>query len=287
MRIGCHKVSAVLVAVTGAILLSGCRKSLHDAVQYSDLKSIRKLIRKGANVNARDEEGRTPLYIAAAVGRVDVAELLIANDAEIDAPCSKSGWTPLHRACTSRRGAAVVELLVLKGADIGALDHTKGTPLHAAAIGGNPETVRFLVEKDANVNARDQNGRTPLYWAVEYQGYRYKEIVQTLLSLGAKVLMEHKTGSSPLGVAVLQNDLEVAHVLAAAIDKGWRNEYGEAVLHWAVRQRKLELVKLLVEHGADLNAKDAQGYTPLDVAINYVREKDITDFLRSKGAKGG
>jgi ankyrin repeat protein len=270
--------------MTAAIFLSGCRKSIHDAVEYNDLETVKRLIGKGADVNAPDEDGMTPLHIAAVVGRKDVAELLIENGADIHARRAMSGWTPLHTAGSSRTGAPVAELLVLRGADIGALAHSGATPLHSAAIGGNVPVVRLLAAKGADLNARDQRGNTPLYWAVEYQGYRYKEIVDTFLGLGAKVL--GNTGSSPLEVAVRRNDMRTAHVLAGAVDKGWRSDHGDAPLHWAVRSRHLKLVRVLVEHGAELNARDGQGYTPLDVAVKYAKEKDIIEFLKSKGAEG-
>ncbi|MHC4501292.1 MAG: ankyrin repeat domain-containing protein [Planctomycetota bacterium] len=200
-----RKTISSLAVVALMVALAGCRKSLHEAVQYNDLETVKHLIRKGVNVNAQNEDGETPLHIAAILGRTKAGELLIDNGADIHAR-TNAGRTPLHTACSSGE-VAVAKLLVEKGADISALDQIKGTPLHTAGHGCNPQIVKLLVEKGADVNARDRYGHTPLYWAVSYGGYGHREIVQTLLSLGASVLMEKKTGSSPLGLASLEADL--------------------------------------------------------------------------------
>jgi len=93
----------------------GCRESLHKAVKSGNIKTVMKLVQSGADVNARDADGDTPLQIAARIGLVDIAGLLISHGANIDAR-SNHGYTALHDACATGRGAGkVVELLFPRG----------------------------------------------------------------------------------------------------------------------------------------------------------------------------
>ena len=94
-------------------------------------ETIESLISSGANVNAKNNLGRTALHLAAILGKCESAELLIGG-----------------------------------GADVNAKDKCAGrTALHYAASQGHQEIVELLISSDAEVNSRDLSSRTPLYWA--------------------------------------------------------------------------------------------------------------------------
>ena len=113
-----------------------------------------------ADINARDDHGRTALNLAAAHGDIDQVKLLLDKGANVNAKDS-DGATPLHAA--ARKGhLAIAELLVARGADVNAASNNGATPLHLAGAYGNMGLADWLAGKVADVNARDNVGRTPL-----------------------------------------------------------------------------------------------------------------------------
>jgi len=138
---------------------------LHQAAAKGDLKKVRKLVEEGADVNARDNIGYTPLHYAASYGHLDVARLLLEEGADVNAR-DNAGWTPLHWAAAYGH-VDVARLLVERGADVNARDNIGYTPLHYAASYGHLDVARLLIESGADINARDDRGRTPLDLAKE------------------------------------------------------------------------------------------------------------------------
>lgn len=266
----------------------GCRKSLHEAIQSSDLATLKRLLSNGANVNAVDGEGNTPLHVAATIGRRDAAELLIGAGASLEAK-DNYGFTPLHVAArNSYWGTGVAQFLISKGANIGATTPLrKLTILHFAAEGGDPNLIELLVQKGADINAVDKHHHTPLLWAVAWGQHDQSKSVEALLRAGADVLIESELGLNPLDEAILADNKTIAKLLIGALGPNARDESGQTILHRAIRLHNLKIVDFLVLNGANVNAQDSQGNTPLYVAINYIRDKAIIALLLSNGARTG
>jgi ankyrin repeat protein len=124
-----------------------------------DLAKIKVLIEEGADVNATDALGRTPLHMAAFFARPKTAALLITNGANVNTK-DRVGLTPLHSAVLAG-SPKVIELLLNKKADIKAASETGLTPLHLAAATGNLQVVTLLVQRGADPQSKDGEGNTP------------------------------------------------------------------------------------------------------------------------------
>ena len=110
----------LIITTIAAVLLAGCGSSvdIHKAAAKGNTEAVKQHLAAGADVNAKNDNGATPLHGAAFTGRMEVVELLIANGANVNAK-DKDGGTPLlHAALSGHR--EIVELLISKGADVNA-----------------------------------------------------------------------------------------------------------------------------------------------------------------------
>jgi len=182
--------------------------SLNEAVRLNDIVLVKALIDGGADVNAEDELGETPLHDAAVRGYGAISMLLIEQGADVNAR-DMHGLSPVHAAAW-RGNLDMVALLITHGADINARDHDGVTPLHAAALAGRQDTVALLIEKGAEVNAKNKIGLTPLH-AAALSGDRATAAL--LVDKGADVNARSKDGLTPLQLASQKNYTEVVELL--------------------------------------------------------------------------
>jgi ankyrin repeat protein len=233
----------------------GAWTPLHQAASSANLPAAQALLDKGAAVNAKNDTGRTPLHLAAGGQRAHsaaVVELLIARKADVNAK-DDDGRTPLHLV----RDRAMADLLLAKGADLKAADARGGTPLHSAALYGHADVATALLAKGADVQAADRSGALPLHLAAR-GGYRV--VVELLLLKGANLKLEDGSLWTPL------------HCAAGGT-------FGSEASH-------LDTVRLLLDKGADPNAKTNLKRTPLDLARKNGFKK-VMELLEQRGGKVG
>jgi cytohesin len=154
---------------------------LHDACQLGPVEIVELLCDVGhANIEARNDEGFTPLQVAAFHGSADIICALLERKADASS-LGNDNITALHRAAFNNHPEAA-QALIRGGADCNFRGQRGITPLHAAAEEGDPSIVSMLLDAGADVNARRDDGVTPLGIAV----YRGDEaIVRMLLQRGA------------------------------------------------------------------------------------------------------
>ena len=161
---------------------------LNIAAEKGNLENVKELLNSKVDVDSLAQStGETPLHHAAGKGHNVIAELLIANGANVNV-LGEGGWTPLCFA--AKKGyKEIAELLIDKGADVNTKDDTGRTPLHWVAFARKNEIVELLIANDADVNAKDNEGKTPLYFA---ELTRHKAIADLLRKHGGKTGEELK-----------------------------------------------------------------------------------------------
>ena len=160
-------------------------ESIEVAAELGNIEAVKQHLDDGTEVNAKDENGLTPLHFAKTK---EIADLLISKGADVNAKEAKNRITPLHWAAWRGR-KEIAELLIAKGADLNTKNKDGGTPLHNAAWKGHVEIAKLLIVKNADVNAKDVEGQTPLDWAEEE---KHKEIADLLRKHGGKTGEELK-----------------------------------------------------------------------------------------------
>ncbi|MEX2118088.1 MAG: ankyrin repeat domain-containing protein [Pirellulales bacterium] len=242
------------------------RTALHWAADRDDQEMVQLLIAKKADVNRPDAALQRPLHLVTSAA---VATLLIEAGAVVDAK-DQSGRRPLHAA----RSAEIAGLLIEHGAAIDAKAGTsEKTPLHFAAEADRLDVATLLIEKGANVHARDSSQRTPLHDACRNGNLG---LAAMLIDRGADIGAMDGEGATPLWVAVggdtLGNPVEKEHarIVRLLVEHGASldatSESGETLLHLAARHGRVEVARFLIESGLDVNAATQSGLTPLHYA---------------------
>ena len=218
---------------------------IHEAAKKGDIEAIKQHLAAGANVNAEVRYKGTPLHIVAYAGDIKIAKLLISNGADINS--ESSGSTPLHRA----------------------------------ACGGKVRMINLLIARGADVNKKEvYGGMTPLDSAIFTS---QKNAIEILLLHGGK-----SGADDSIHLAAQLGDCEaIKKHLKEGVDVNAKNkEYSDgtalhAVAEYANRYNHIEIVSILLAAGANINAQNLQGLTPLDCSIN----PKISDLFRKHGGK--
>jgi len=183
---------------------------LINSVKSANVGKIRQLLSKGADVNARDKSGKTPLYWACYLGHKDAAGLLLDEKAHANVR-DRTGSTALIEA--SREGRVDLVKLLLDKREVFKADY-RGTlaDVLAAAKGKRAELVQPLRGKVIEIDAADNRGNTALMWAAT-RGH--PNVVTLLLSKGADPGIKNTSGLSALDMAEKKNRLEVIEALTS------------------------------------------------------------------------
>lgn len=205
---------------------------LFEAVRSENKDVVAQLLKNTVRVDARGLNAETPLFIAAQLGNVGIIKLLIDHGANIEARKGANFKTPLYEA-TSEGHMKAVKLLLQEGANIECICEGGATPLLEASRRGHEAVVEFLLEKGANTEVSTETGRTSLDWAVE-EGH----------------------------IAVIRTFLEHRFDVEAP------NSKNMTLLHEAAtREGRAEIIRVLTQYGADLEARDMNQNTPLIHAV--------------------
>ena len=275
------------------------------SAEEQSLVVARVLLDAGALIDAADSNGWQALHFAAYDGSLELVQYLLDRGADVNA-ATLEGDTALYISAHDD-SLELPRLLLDRGADVNAATAGGCTALHVAAYYGRLELARLLLDRGANINAAaawepadydDDHfaSSQPLHLAVHWGR---TPVVELLLSRGADVrataAWDRHNEMTPLHLAVREASKKAAGpmlVLARALlDAGAPvdaiNGDGLAALHVAVERGCLELARLLLDCGADVNQKSVydpfSSWQPLHVAA-YYHHTAIVELLLSRGA---
>lgn len=241
------------------------------AAHWDDMDTADLLIRAGANVNAANSYGVTPLSLACTNQNVAMVEKLLNSGAS---PNGVPGATPVLMTAARTGNVDTVKLLLTHGAEVNAKETERGqTALMWAVAEKHPEVVRLLIDHGADANTRSTSGFTALLFSAQ-QGDL--DSARTLLEAGANVNDASPQDGSPLVVATHSGHEALAlFLLAKGAEPNAKDAFGVTAMHYALlkglarvsgvrpisgagylyRPNMPELVKVLLEHGANPNVR--------------------------------
>jgi ankyrin repeat protein len=297
-------------------------EELIDATRDNNLLEVERLLSVGADIEARDDYGFTPLHEACDRGHVQVVQALREHGADIEAK-DTHGTRPLHCACWNGHLAVVNELLspndsngattsILgkrkrQGANIELKNSDGETPLHLASEGDHLPVVKALVSGGANILAVSNEGLLPIHFALSegnsaVSKYLLQHIYATTRRLPLHKLLEDLTwigdpnstsiGVPPLHAALDENVLgtdDVVEILEYLVGKtpellSSRDRDGSLPLHVACRRgASFAIVQSLVNsYKASVKSVTPQGDLPLFLACEMPKTSLDTIFLLMK-----
>lgn len=263
-----------LILITGLLflLLNPVRASeeLFKAVQNNDAETVIKLIEESPDlVNSKDDNDFTPLHWAVKFDSLEAGKALIDGGADVNIKSEYNGVAPIHRVMSLE----MAMMLVDGGADVNITDDMLYTPLHFASQDGFKDIVMYLLEKNASIDNKTETGYSPLHLAAQNN---HKEIAEYLIEKGADI------SDMPLQYAAFTGNLEkIRELLDDGMDINNKdNIFGITPLHWACSK---EMAQFLIENGADINATDTNGETPLHMASGN-GQIEVVSLLIENGA---
>lgn len=242
------------------------------AAQSGDLGEVLALLRQGASPDVPDRHGFTALARAAQFDHLGLVRILLAAGADPNAPC-KWGLTPLMIA----KIADVAEALLATGAEVNATTQFNRsgmepaqTALMKAAQGGRVAIVELLLARGADIEMRDSEGRSALIHAA---ASGHAEVARVLVEAGAKVgLVE---------AALLGDGTTVKAFLSGGTDL--QGDLTGSALWWAARSGQTEAVRLLLDAGANVDARVGRSVTAL-VQAALMGRTEVVGLLIAHGA---
>jgi len=246
----------------GAAAQSGLDARLSSAAAQGDAIAVRALLGQGANANAVDNGGLTPLHHAAKAGHAATLQALLQAGAKVDAR-DPNGFTSLAIAA-SLGHAAAVQTLLRAGGDANASTRSGATPLMFAALGGHSAAIAALLAGKADANAQTPAGITALMMAANAG---HSQAVGQLVHAGAALNARDTSGRTALMLAAVKGHSDtIRTLLSAGADLNIANRWGDTALTWAANEGRTEVVQTLLAAKAEVTARNEQGATALLLA---------------------
>ena len=251
---------------------------LHTAAKYDATDAIRYLVSAGSSLNAANKNGDIPLQSAVLNGAFKATQMLLAAGSPVNNQ-NYSGETALHQA-SKNNSAMIIQLLTAQGAQTEIQDSRGFTPLITAAANDRYDAASELIKAKAVIDTRDYLGSTPLYHAVSGE---YAALIRLFLVNDADIHALNAQELSPFKLSLSKNpQITPEFYTDKLINKP--DSSGDCVLHILVKSGQgQEALTQALKHGANLNARNSKGDTPLMLALKK-GDLNAAEVLIQKGS---
>ncbi|TYZ61590.1 hypothetical protein PybrP1_003466 [[Pythium] brassicae (nom. inval.)] len=251
-------------------------RPLHVACSKEHVAVVALLLSRGASVDAVMQDGITALHFVALQCSVELARVLLDAGAGLQTGAGETRMTPLHLAAV-RGDLAMCQFLVSRGAQAQAETIAKITPFYTAAERGHLEVAKYLASADTEWKAR----KSPVH-VVAANGFT--DVLAFLLAEGVDVEAGDEFGLTALCVAAVRDQVDIVKMLLAAganVNAKTAESDAYSCLHYCAELNREEVMKLLIASGADIRATTGAGHTPLHVAAIHGHVAIISLLIES------
>jgi len=254
--------------------------SLHSAAKAGDVDGIKSLLALEIFIDSRDDDkGETPLMVAAANDKLQAVKYLLEHGADPSLQAN-NGWNVLHFA-SQGGNPEIIELILSHVPSIDSITKEGVTPLMVAASNDKLQAVKCLLEHGADPSLQDNNGWNVLHFASPGGN---PEIIELILSHVPSIDSITKKGSTPLMLAVYNAKLQaVKYLLEHGADPSLQDITGWNVLHYASQGGNPEIIELMLSHVPSIDSIIKEGVTPLMVAASNDKLQAVK-YLLEHGA---
>uniref|UniRef100_UPI003F4B5C7A ankyrin repeat domain-containing protein n=1 Tax=Brachyspira catarrhinii TaxID=2528966 RepID=UPI003F4B5C7A len=240
--------------------------ALMEAVRTDNIEMAKLLIEHDSDINIKNKDGKNMIMIACEKGNEEMFNLLIENNADIN---EKSSWGASALIYASEKGNInIMQYLIDNGIDVnGKADDNGDTPLLWAVTGQNPyEASKLLIENGADVNATNNSGVAP---ATILAG-SVPKVVKLLKDNGADLDTKFADDDPPIAIAASVGNLEIVKALVenGADVNYYPNDMNYTAIYHAIDQGCYEVAEYLFKNGVDLNIE----LKPSDVYGGAIKE---------------
>ncbi|EFN62635.1 Transient receptor potential channel pyrexia [Camponotus floridanus] len=270
---------AANITIRGQLLAKWPNTCLLISSWLGHVEIVKALLEKGVPVSTRDNDGRTPLHLAACTMSTKIVKELLKHGADPRKWDFEKKYTPLH--CAAAAGCvATVTCLIKSGANVNA----GRSPLYYAVLNNAVNCVEALLQAGASPNNPQFYGRMPLHVAAILGNVH---CIRLLLDHRADVTMEtENTKSTPLHLAAENGNAKCTRLLLKAGSKTeTKNSSGQTAMHLATVAQSVKTIDMLISADAKVNAEDNEGRTPLHAAVSSARNSSAVVKILIKVCK--
>ncbi|CAF1429668.1 unnamed protein product [Adineta ricciae] len=233
-------------------------RPLHSSVLGGNIEAVEICLEKGSKIDDQQDDLSTPVHLAASQGSMELLDLMFSWQSHLKrrvlSMTDVQGMTPLHKAAMGDH-VDVIQCLLDAGSHIDARDVSKRTPLILAALNSSVHAVCFLLSKNASLSYRDDTDRNLLH-----------------------VTIMQNLPIDTIGSALFKRDN-----FRILFDQ--RDTDGFYPIHYASRDGLVNVLTVLIKHGAEINKKTNQRQSSLHLAAQYGRYNTCRQLLDTSGFK--